>query len=130
MEAFIIVFPHAWGAFGKEKVFVRPCCRLAPESSPATMSTSNSAVNEAPVSYEPSGQPVDQDASTDAAQSEETVGNQADSKASASDSTESETRDPPNEPGKMFIGRLSWQTDQPALNTYFSKYREVKDRAL
>ncbi|XP_065190038.1 heterogeneous nuclear ribonucleoprotein A/B-like isoform X2 [Sycon ciliatum] len=102
---------------------------VAPESSPATMSTSNSAANEAPASVEPSGQPVDQDASTDAAQSEEAV-DQADSKANPSDSNESETRDPPNEPGKMFIGGLSWQTDQGALNTYFSKYGEVKESVV
>uniref|UniRef100_A0A7E4W9W5 RNA-binding protein Musashi n=1 Tax=Panagrellus redivivus TaxID=6233 RepID=A0A7E4W9W5_PANRE len=35
--------------------------------------------------------------------------------------------DPPNDPGKMFIGGLSWQTTAEGLRDYFSKFGEVNE---
>ncbi|XP_052125050.1 RNA-binding protein Musashi homolog Rbp6 isoform X2 [Frankliniella occidentalis] len=33
----------------------------------------------------------------------------------------------PNDPGKMFIGGLSWQTSPESLREYFSKYGEITE---
>lgn len=33
----------------------------------------------------------------------------------------------PNDPGKMFIGGLSWQTSAESLRTYFDKFGEIKE---
>ncbi|KAG1673833.1 RNA-binding protein Musashi Rbp6 [Nymphon striatum] len=33
----------------------------------------------------------------------------------------------PNDPGKMFVGGLSWQTAQESLRDYFGKYGEISD---
>jgi len=38
-----------------------------------------------------------------------------------------ETEDVPNDPGKMFIGGLSWQTSPEGLKEYFSKFGEIAE---
>ncbi|XP_020607573.1 RNA-binding protein Musashi homolog 2-like isoform X1 [Orbicella faveolata] len=35
--------------------------------------------------------------------------------------------DLPNDPGKMFVGGLSWETTAEGLQTYFSKYGDLKE---
>ncbi|XP_035536370.1 RNA-binding protein Musashi homolog 2-like isoform X2 [Morone saxatilis] len=35
--------------------------------------------------------------------------------------------DPQHDPGKMFIGGLSWQTSPDSLRDYFSKFGEIRE---
>ncbi|XP_076456333.1 RNA-binding protein Musashi homolog Rbp6-like [Babylonia areolata] len=42
-------------------------------------------------------------------------------------SSSSGSDESPNDPGKMFIGGLSWQTSPESLRAYFEKYGEIKE---
>ncbi|XP_069135715.1 RNA-binding protein Musashi homolog 2-like isoform X3 [Argopecten irradians] len=44
-----------------------------------------------------------------------------------SNTTSNGTEDIPNDPGKMFIGGLSWQTTGDSLKEHFGKYGEIKE---
>ncbi|XP_070203767.1 RNA-binding protein Musashi homolog Rbp6-like [Littorina saxatilis] len=46
---------------------------------------------------------------------------------STSPSNNNNTEEIPNDPGKMFIGGLSWQTSPETLRSYFEKYGEIKE---
>ncbi|KAM3874806.1 RNA-binding protein Musashi homolog 2 isoform 4-T4 [Diretmus argenteus] len=45
----------------------------------------------------------------------------------ASQATSGSPADPQHDPGKMFIGGLSWQTSPDSLRDYFSKFGEIRE---
>ncbi|KAL1779605.1 RNA-binding Musashi-like 2 isoform X1 [Sigmodon hispidus] len=47
--------------------------------------------------------------------------------ANGSPGTSGSTNDSQHDPGKMFIGGLSWQTSPDSLRDYFSKFGEIRE---
>ncbi|XP_023389280.1 RNA-binding protein Musashi homolog 2 isoform X5 [Pteropus vampyrus] len=47
--------------------------------------------------------------------------------ANGSQGTSGSANDSQHDPGKMFIGGLSWQTSPDSLRDYFSKFGEIRE---